>query len=171
MISNLFSTEPDWTLTTIRVILGAVFFAHGAQKMLGWFGGHGLKETLRAMHQFLRLPVPLAFLAVATEFFGGVGLIVGLLSRVAAIGICITMLAAIVMVHGRNGLFLDWFGDRKGHGFEYHLLAIALAVAIVVRGSGAASLDRILYMSQGVSQNAHHAPLPARAQVFFHQGR
>lgn len=148
MISNLFSTGPDWTLTIIRVILGVVFFAHGAQKMLGWFGGDGLKNTLRTMHEFLGLPMPLAFLAVTSEFLGGLGLIVGLLSRVAAIGICITMLSAIVMVHWRNGLFLDWFGDRKGHGFEYHLLAIALAIAIVVRGSGAASLDRLFYISQ-----------------------
>jgi putative oxidoreductase len=116
--------------------------------MLGWFGGHGLKNTLRTMHEFLGLPIPLAFLAVTSEFLGGVGLIVGLLSRVAAIGICITMLSAIVMVHWRNGLFLNWFGDRKGHGFEYHLLAIALAIAIVVRGSGAASLDRLFYISQ-----------------------
>ncbi len=148
MLWNLFSTDPDWTLTAIRVILGVVFFAHGAQKMLGWFGGAGLKETLRTMHEFLHLPVPLAFLAVLSEFLGGMGLFVGLLSRVAAIGICVTMLSAIVMVHGRNGLFMDWFGDRKGHGIEYHQLAIALAIAIVVRGSGAASLDRLLYISQ-----------------------
>jgi putative oxidoreductase len=148
MVLNLFSTDPDWTLTAIRVILGVVFFAHGAQKMLGWFGGAGLKETVRTMHASLHLPVPLAFFVVTSEFLGGMGLIVGLLSRLAAIGIGIAMLSAIVMVHGRNGLFLNWFGDRKGHGFEYHLLAIALAIAIVVRGSGAASLDRLLFISQ-----------------------
>lgn len=148
MLWNLFSTDPDWTLTVIRVILGVVFFAHGAQKMLGWFGGPGLKETLRTMHEFLHLPVPVAFLAVTSEFLGGVGLIVGLLSRLAAIGVCVTMLSAIVMVHGRYGLFMNWLGDRKGHGIEYHLLAIALAIAIVVRGAGAASLDRLLFISQ-----------------------
>ena len=148
MLWNLFSTDPDWTLTAIRVILGVVFFAHGAQKTLGWFGGAGLKETLRTMHEVLHLPVPLAFLAVMSEFLGGAGLIVGLLSRVAAIGVCVTMLSAIVMVHGRHGLFMDWLGDRKGHGIEFHLLAIALAIVIVVRGSGAASLDRLLYILQ-----------------------
>jgi putative oxidoreductase len=148
MVWNLFSTGPDWTLAFIRIVLGLVFFAHGAQKVLGWFGGAGLKETLKTMHEFLHLPIPLAFLAVMTEFLGGAGLIVGLLSRVAAIGICVTMLSAIAMVHGRNALFMNWLGDRKGHGFEYHLLAIALAIAIVVRGSGAASLDRLLYISQ-----------------------
>ena len=146
MLWNLFSTGPDWALTVMRVILGVVFFAHGAQKMLGWFGGAGLKETLRTMREHLHLPAPLALLAVTSEFLGGLGLIVGLLSRVAAVGVCVTMFSAIVMVHWRYGLFMDWFGDRKAHGIEYHLLAIALAIANVVRGGGAASLDRFLYI-------------------------
>jgi putative oxidoreductase len=145
MLSNLFSTDPDWTQTILRTILGVVFFAHGAQKLLGWFGGPGLKSTLGTMHRQLGLPAPIAFLTVAAEFLGGLALIAGLLSRVAAAGIGVIMVAAIVMVHGRNGLFLNWFGDRKGHGYEYHLLAIALAVVIVVRGSGAASLDRLFF--------------------------
>jgi putative oxidoreductase len=148
MLWNLFSTDPDWTLTVIRVVLGVVFFAHGAQKMLGWFGGAGLRETVRTMHEFIHVPVPLVYLVVFAEFFGGLGLIVGLLSRVAGFGIGVTMVSAIVMVHGHYGLFLNWFGDRKGHGIEYHLLAVALAIAIVVRGSGAASLDRLLYFAQ-----------------------
>ena len=143
---DLLATNSDWTLTAMRMTLGVVFFAHGTQKVLGWFGGSGLRETLRTMHDHLRLPMPIGFLAVMSEFLGGAGLIAGLLSRVAAIGICVTMLSAIAMVHGRNGLFLNWFGDRKGHGIEYHLLAMALAIAIVVRGSGAASLDRLLYV-------------------------
>jgi putative oxidoreductase len=145
MLSDLFSTDPDWTQTIVRLILGVVFFAHGAQKLLGWFGGPGLKSTIGVLHEHLGLPVPLAFLAVAAEFFGGLGLIVGLLSRIAAAGIAFIMFAAIFMVHGRNGLFLNWFGDRKGHGYEYHLLAIALAAVIVGRGSGAASLDRLFF--------------------------
>ena len=147
MLTNLFYTNPDWIETLIRITLGVVFFAHGAQKLLGWYGGAGLKDTMRTMHQFLGLPIPMAFLAVATEFFGGAGLMVGLLSRVAALGIAVTMVAAILMVHGRYGLFLNWFGDRKGHGIEYHLLAIALAAVIIVRGSGAVSLDRLLFNS------------------------
>ena len=145
---DLLSTDPDWTLTVIRLILGTVFLAHSAQKVLGWFGGAGLKETLRTMHEFVGLPVPLAFVAVMSEFLGGLGLIVGLLSRIAALGICVTMLSAIAMVHWRFGLFLNWFGDRKGHGFEYHLLAIGLAIAIIVGGSGALSLDRLVFISQ-----------------------
>jgi putative oxidoreductase len=144
MFRDLFSTDPDWSITIIRIILGVVFFAHGAQKLFGWFGGQGLRETVRTMHDLLKLPIPLASAAVATEFLGGLGLIVGLLSRVAAVGIGVTMLAAIVMVHGRNGLFMDWFGARKNHGYEFHLLAIALVVVLVAKGSGALSLDRFL---------------------------
>ena len=145
MLRDLSFTNSDWTLTIVRLVLGVVFFAHGAQKLLGWFGGSGLKETMRTMHEFLGLSPPLAFAAVATEFFGGLGLIVGLLSRVAAVGIGVPMLSAIVMVHGRNGLFMDWFGARKNHGYEYHLLAIALALVVVAKGSGALSLDRVLF--------------------------
>jgi putative oxidoreductase len=145
---TLFSTDRDLTLTAIRVILGVVFFAHGAQKVLGWFGGAGLKQTLRTMHDFVGLPMPLAFVAVMSEFLGGLGLMVGFLSRVAALGICITMLSAIAMVHWRFGLFMNWLGDRKGHGFEYHLLAIGLAIVIVVGGAGALSLDRLIFISQ-----------------------
>lgn len=147
MLAHLFYTNPDWIETLIRITLGVVFFAHGAQKLLGWFGGAGLAETMRTMHQHLGLPTPVAFLAIATEFFGGAGLMVGLLSRVAALGIGVTMVAAILMVHGRYGLFLNWFGDRKGHGIEYHLLAIALAAVIIARGAGAVSLDRLLFNS------------------------
>jgi putative oxidoreductase len=145
MIRDLFSTNPDWSLTIIRIILGVVFFAHGAQKLFGWFGGQGLRETVHTMHDLLKLPIPLASAAVATEFLGGLGLILGLLSRVAALGIGVTMLCAIVMVHGRNGLFMDWFGARKNHGYEFHLLAIALVVVLVAKGSGALSLDRFLF--------------------------
>lgn len=149
MLRDLFATDPDWIQTWIRITLGVVFCAHGAQKLLGWFGGPGLKGTMRTMHEVLGLPIPLAFAAVAAEFFGGVGLIVGLLSRIAAIGIGVTMVFAILIVHGRYGLFLNWFGDRKGHGYEYHLLAIALAAELTVRGSGAMSLDRLLYLAIG----------------------
>jgi putative oxidoreductase len=150
MLRELLSTNPDWTLTIIRVILGVVFFAHGAQKLLGWFGGPGLNETMRTMHAYLGLPLLLAFAAVAAEFLGGLGLIFGLLGRVAAVGIGVTMLSAIVMVNGRNGLFMDWFGARTNHGYEYHLLAIALVVVLVAKGSGAFSLDRVLFNSMGV---------------------
>src|ERR1700688_2851421 len=110
MLSDLFSTDPDWTQTIIRLILGVVFFAHGAQKVLGWFGGPGLKSTISMMHEHLGLPTPVAFLAVSAEFLGGLGLIVGLLSRVAAAGIAVVMLVALLTVHWKFGFFMNWYG-------------------------------------------------------------
>ncbi len=105
MMFTLLSTNPDWLQTIVRLILGIVFFAHGAQKLLGWFGGLGLKETVRTMHETLGLAASMAYLAVLAEFLGGLGLIAGLLGRVAAVGIAVVMFTAIVMVNGRYGLF------------------------------------------------------------------
>jgi putative oxidoreductase len=137
---------PTGFLRFVRIILGIVFFAHGAQELFGWFEGPGLKQTIQAMTEHMNLPAILAFCAVGAEFLGGVGLILGLLSRMAAVGIAVIMIVAILMVHGQYGLFLNWFGDRKGHGYEYHLLAIALAIVVIVEGAGALSVDRLLYV-------------------------
>jgi putative oxidoreductase len=144
MLLQILATDSSWVPTLARIILGVIFFAHGSQKIFGWFGGHGLKQTLRSMKDFVGLPSVLALAAVAAEFVGGVALIVGFLGRISALGIAVNMLAAIFMVHGKYGLFMNWFGDRKGHGIEYHLLAIALAIVIIAEGSGEFSLDRLL---------------------------
>lgn len=141
---KLLSTSNDFTLTVVRLVLGIVFFAHGAQKMLGWFGGYGFHGTMGFFTQQMGIPAPLAFLAIAAEFFGGLGLIVGLLSRVAAFGIIVNMLVAIVTVHHVNGLFMNWFGNQKGEGYEHHLLAIALGLVVLIKGAGALSIDRAL---------------------------
>lgn len=141
---KLFSTPKDFTLTILRLVLGVVFFAHGSQKMLGWFGGYGFHGTMGFFTAKMGIPAPLAFLAICAEFFGGLGLIVGLLSRVAAFGITVNMLVAVATVHAANGFFMNWAGNQKGEGYEYHLLAIAMAVTILIRGAGAFSLDRLL---------------------------
>ena len=143
MFRKLLVTSDDWTMTLLRLILGVVFFAHGAQKMLGWWGGNGFSGTM-GYFTHSGIPAPLAFLAIAAEFFGGMGLVVGLLSRVAAFGIVVNMLVAVLTVHLPNGLFMNWSGAQKGEGFEYHLLAIALGIAIMVKGGGAVSMDRAL---------------------------
>jgi putative oxidoreductase len=148
MLRRLLSTTNDPTLTILRLILGAVFFAHGAQKMLGWFGGYGFSATMASFTHNMGIPALFAFLAIAAEFFGGLGLLVGLLGRVAAFGVLCNMLVAIVMIHGHVGFFMNWSGTQKGEGFEYHLLAIALCVAILVKGSGAFSVDRALTESR-----------------------
>jgi len=141
MFGKLLKTDPnDVTLTILRLVLGVVFFAHGAQKVFGWFGGYGYSATMGFfMHN--GIPAPLAFLAIMAEFLGGLGLIVGLLSRVAAFGITCNMLVAILTVHMRNGLFMNWAGNQKGEGFEYHLLVLAITCAIMIAGGGAWSVD------------------------------
>ncbi|HLB90890.1 MAG TPA: DoxX family protein [Terriglobales bacterium] len=143
MANKLMSTSNDVALTILRLVLGIVFFAHGAQKMLGWFGGFGFHGTM-GFFEHMGMPAPVAFLVICTEFFGGLGLIVGLLSRIAALGIGVEMIGAIFMVHLPNGFFMNWMGTQKGEGFEYHLLAIAVSAALLLRGSGAFSLDREL---------------------------
>ena len=142
-MKRLMSTSNDVALTTLRVVLGVVFFAHGAQKMLGWFGGYGFQGTM-GFFTHMGFPAPVAFLIICTEFFGGLGLIVGLLTRIAALGIGVEMIGAIFMVHLQNGFFMNWMGTQKGEGFEYHLLTIATAAALLLRGAGAFSVDRAL---------------------------
>jgi putative oxidoreductase len=145
MLSYLLHTNADWVQLLVRLTLGIVFFAHGAQKLLGWFKGPGLKSTIKSLNQYFGIPASLTFVAVASEFFGGLGLIFGLLSRIAGVGIAVVMIVSVIMVHGRHGFFLNWFGDQQGHGYEYHLLAIALATVVISRGSGALSLDYFLF--------------------------
>ncbi|MGB8324078.1 MAG: DoxX family protein [Candidatus Acidiferrum sp.] len=145
MIANLTGTHADWVVAVARIVLGIIFFAHGAQQLLGWYGGPGLASSMRTFTEHLHLPPTMAFLVIAGELFSGVGLIVGLFSRIAAIVIARTMMGAIATVHFRFGLFLNWFGTQEGHGIEYHLLTIALALVIVVQGAGTFSLDRVLH--------------------------
>ncbi len=144
MFRKLFSTSNDFVLTIVRLVLGVTFFMHDAQKMLGWFGGYGFHGTMGFFTQQMGIPAPLAFLAICAEFFGGLGLLVGLLSRVAALGIIVNMLVAIATVHHVNGFFMNWTGQQKGEGFEFHLLAIALAIVVLIKGSGAVSIDRAI---------------------------
>ena len=147
MFRKLISTTDDFTLTILRLILGGVFFAHGAQKALGWFGGYGFTGTMGFFTQQMHIPAPLAFLAICAEFLGGIGLVLGFLGRVAAFGILCNMLVAVWMVHFKFGFFINWSGAKTGEGYEYHLLAIAVALALMIKGSGALSIDRALSKS------------------------
>ena len=143
MFHKLVDIANDRTIAIIRVILGIVFFAHGAQKALGLFGGPGFSTTLGFFQQ-MGISAWLAVLAIAAEFLGGLGLLVGLLTHIAALGIIINMVVTVLIVHSRVGFFMNWSGNQQGEGFEFHLLAIALALAILVKGAGAFSVDRIL---------------------------
>src|SRR5216110_3317142 len=103
MLNKLFATDDSFAAAILRLLLGVVFFAHGAQKMLGWFGGYGFSGTMGFFTGTMHIPAFLAFLAIAAEFFGGIGLLLGLLTRVAAFGIAVNMLVAVVMVHSQFG--------------------------------------------------------------------
>jgi putative oxidoreductase len=143
-IRKLFPTPHDPTLTIARVVLAIVFFAHGSQKMFGWFGGGGVSRTIEAFQSTMGIPAPLTVLVMCTEVFGSVALLLGLLSRVAALGVGTIMIVAPFA----NGLFpqffMNWFGRAPHEGYEYHLLALALAISVAVRGGGAWSVDRVI---------------------------
>jgi len=140
----LFKTGSGFAPLVARLTLGLIMFPHGAQKALGWFGGYGFTGTIGFLTGTMHIPVALAFLAIAAEFAGSLGLITGLLSRVAAFGVATVMAVAIFTVHAPNGLFMNWSGAQKGEGYEYHLLAIGLALIVMIYGAGKASLDGLI---------------------------
>ena len=144
MFGKLLSTQDDVAPLVMRVMLGVVFFPHGAKKVLGWFGGYGLDGTLNFFTETMGIPLVFALLVIAAEFLGALGLIVGFMTRVAAVGVASVMAGAIFMVHLPHGFFMNWAGAQAGEGFEYHLLAIALAVALMIVGGGKASVDLLL---------------------------
>jgi putative oxidoreductase len=144
MVRKLFLTDDNSATAILRLVLGVVIFAHGAQKMLGWFGGFGFSGTMGFFTGVMHIPAPFALLAIAAEFFGGLGLILGLLTRIAAFGIAVNMVVAVATVHSAFGFFMNWNGAQKGEGFEYHLLVLAVTAFLMIRGAGAFSIDRAI---------------------------
>lgn len=143
-LSKLLATDSDLGASIARLTLAVVMFPHGAQKLLGWFGGHGWTGTMGFFTQTIGLPSPLAAGLIVFEFFGPLLLLLGFLARPVALGMIGLMLGAIVTVHAQHGFFMNWFGQQQGEGFEYHLLVIGLAALLLVRGAGRFSLDRSL---------------------------
>ena len=140
-LNFLFKTENEVSSLLLRLVLGVVFFPHGAQMVLGWFGGYGFSGTMGFFTGTLHIPTPLAFFAIASQFACAIALILGLFTRLAALGIAVNMLIAVVMVHAQYGFFMNWYGNQKGEGFEYHLLAIGIAIVLVLRGGGKLAAD------------------------------
>ena len=127
----------NWALLIGRIIVGVVFIAHGSQKFFGAFGGPGLSG-------FVHMLGPIGYLVAIGEFFGGLGLVLGFLSRFSAASIIVIMIGAIAMVHGKFGFFMNWMGQQGGEGFEYHLLAIAVLSSILIAGPGRFAIGRFL---------------------------
>ena len=144
MIKKLLSTDNDSASLVLRLLLGIVFFPHGAQKVFGWFGGQGFGGTMESFTTKMGIPAFLAFLAILAESGGALALISGLLTRVAAFGIACNMVVAMFTVHLPNGFFMNWFGKQKGEGFEYHILVIAIAIALMIKGGGRWSIDGLI---------------------------
>ena len=144
MLKKLIETKDDIVVLVLRLMLGIVFFPHGMQKLFGWFGGPGFSGMMGVFTDKMGIPAVFAFLAIMAEGLGALGLITGFLTRVAAFGIMSVMLVAVPMLHFKNGFFMNWFGNQAGEGFEYHLLVIAIAIALIIKGGGAWSIDKAL---------------------------
>src|SRR5712671_5200367 len=143
MLRGFLRTDDDVAGLVMRLTLGAVFFAHGAQKVFGWWGGYGATATIQGFAK-MGMPPAMTVLIMAAELGGAVLLILGLFTRLGALGIGAVMAGAIFMVHSKVGFFMNWAGTQKGEGFEYHLLALGLAIAVLIKGGGALSVDRAL---------------------------
>jgi len=150
MFKKLIQTNDDAAAMVLRLALGIVFYFHGMQKLTTMYGGYGFAGTMGFFTTKMGIPAFFAFLAIMAEGLGWAGLIAGLLTRVAAFGITVNMIVAVYMIHWQNGIFMNWFGMMTkegrpvGEGFEYHLLAIAIGIALIIKGGGALSIDRAL---------------------------
>ncbi|HKI48353.1 MAG TPA: DoxX family protein [Desulfobacteria bacterium] len=143
-LKTFFHTEDSTTHLILRIMLGCVIFFHGGQKLFGWFGGHGFTGTMGFFTEKMGFPAVVAFLVIIGESFGSLGLITGFLTRLSAAGVACIMLGAIAMVHWNNGIFMNWAGKQAGEGFEYHLLALGLAIPLILYGGGKFSVDQIV---------------------------
>ena len=140
----LFQTDDGWAGLILRITLGLVMFPHGAQKLLGLFGGYGFNGTMGFFTQKMGIPWLIALLVIIGESFGSIALLAGLLTRFTAASLGLIMLGAITMVHIPHGFFMNWSGQQQGEGFEYHLLVIGIASALLVTGGGRWSVDRMV---------------------------
>ncbi len=143
-MKQFFQTDDGWSPLVLRLMLGLVIFPHGAQKLLGWFGGHGFTNTLSFFTEKAGLPWIIAFLVIIGESLGSLGLLAGFLTRLCAAGVICIMTGAIVKVHWANGFFMNWSSQQAGEGFEFHLLVIAICVALLICGGGRYSADGMI---------------------------
>ena len=147
IIYKVIKTDSSLVGLIARLFLGVVIFPHGAQKVLGIWGGHGLDAVMNSFHEWFGIPHFITFLVALGEFAGGILLIIGLFSRFAAFSIILIMLGAIYFVV-HDHFFMNWYSEQRGEGFEFHLLAIALGVVVLITGSGRFSIDKAIINSQ-----------------------
>jgi putative oxidoreductase len=145
MFKALLKTSASPALLVIRLALGIVIFAHGAQKVLGWFGGAGYAQTVEIFTKKLMFPEWIVLLLMTIEFLGSLGLIMGLLTRLSALGIGIAMTACANLYHAQNGFFMNWYGQQQGEGIEYHILVLGMCLALLVQGGGSWAADSVIF--------------------------
>lgn len=148
MFWSTIETSEDYAALIARLALGIMIFPHGAQKLLGWFGGFGFSATIGFLTNTVGLPWIIAFLVIIIEFFGGIALIIGALTRLSSLGVGCVMVGAVLTRHIQNGFFMNWGGNKAGEGFEFHILAIGLVLILLLRGGGVLSVDRALTSEQ-----------------------
>jgi len=144
LVQQLLKTDANIGFSIARLTLGLVIFPHGAQKLLGLFGGYGFTATMESFTTQIGLPSIVAFSIIVIEFFGSISLILGLFSRFWAISLAGIFMGIIYTTQLEHGFFMNWFGNQAGEGYEYSLLIIGLAVSIVINGSGKWSLDKLI---------------------------
>lgn len=144
MLNKLLNTKDDLSITILRLTLGLVILPHGLQKVFGWFGGYGFNGTMHFFTETMGIPYIFALLAILGESLGALGLIAGLFTRISAFGVGVTIAIGALMVHIPNGFFMNWFGNQAGEGFEYHILVVGMAVALILAGGGRWSVDSLL---------------------------
>lgn len=144
MIKAIFKTSDSVAMLFLRLALGVVMFPHGAQKVLGWFGGAGFAGTVESFQTNLGFPFVLVLLLMAIELLGSIGLLAGFFTRLSAAGIGSSIAVCAWMNHVQNGFFMNWFGTQQGEGVEFHILVVGIALALIIKGGGMFSLDRIL---------------------------
>jgi putative oxidoreductase len=141
----IFNTSGNNVAATItRTALGIVLFAHGAQKLLGWYSGYGFDGTMSYFTQTVGLPWIVGFLVIVIEFFGSLSLILGLATRLWSLAIFFLAIGIMQTTHADYGFFMNWFGNQKGEGIEYFLLMLGLAASLVFSGAGKFSLDALI---------------------------
>lgn len=141
MKSKIFQTNNDWMGLATRLSIGVVLLPHGAQKLLGWWGGYGFSGTMGFFTDTMNLPWLIAFMVIVIEFFGALSLIAGFASRLWSALTIILFIGIILTSHLEHGFFMNWFGNQQGEGYEFHLLMIGLAIATLINGSGKYSMD------------------------------
>ena len=151
--------EQSWVLFVQRIALALVMLPHGAQKLLGWFGGYGFSGTMGFFTDTMHIPAPIALLVILGESIGAVMLALGLGTRLSAFGISAIMLGAMATSHAQHGFFMNWFGAQQGEGVEFHLLALALGLPLMIWGGGRYAVDSLVQRRLGASV----ALAPARA--------